>query len=152
MGGHIVGCASLEFERQALEGGLLPRHLVNHFATTLIGRQFLQPFLLAIKYANAGRSIHLMTTESKEVAVHCLHVNGHVGCTLCSIHEDGDAVSVGCLDDVLDRVDGAQHVTDMGDTDELSPVGDVSLDGIETQTPVISDGQMLHYDAVLLGL
>ena len=61
-------------------------------------------------------------------------------------------MSVGCLDDVLDRVDGAQHVTDMGDTDELSPVGDVSLDGIETQTPVISDGQMLHYDAVLLGL
>ena len=81
-----------------------------------------------------------MTTEGKEVAVHCLHVNGHVGCALCSIHEDGDTVSVGCLDDVLDRVDGAQYVTDVGDTDELSPVGDVSLDGIETQTTVIGDG------------
>ena len=39
VGGHIVGCASLELKRQTLKGGLLPRHLVNHFSPTLIRRQ-----------------------------------------------------------------------------------------------------------------
>ena len=38
MRGDIVGSARLELERQALEGGLLPRDFVNHLATTLIGR------------------------------------------------------------------------------------------------------------------
>ena len=39
VGGHIVGCAGLKLKRQTLKGGLLPRHLVNHFSPTLIRRQ-----------------------------------------------------------------------------------------------------------------
>ena len=41
VGGHIVGRAGFKLERQALEGRPLPRHLVNHLATSLIGRQLL---------------------------------------------------------------------------------------------------------------
>ena len=40
MGGDIVGRASLELKGQAFEGGLFPRHFVNHLATALIGGQF----------------------------------------------------------------------------------------------------------------
>ena len=105
---HIVGSARLELERQALEGGLLPRDFVYHLATTLIRRQLLQPLLLAVEHANACRTVHLMTAERKEVAVHRLDIDLEVRSTLRTIYQNGDAVLMSGLDDLFDggcRVD-----------------------------------------------
>ena len=86
VGGHEIGRTSLELKGQAFEGGLLPRHLVDHLTPTLIRWQFLQPFLLAIKHANARGAIHLMSAEGKEVTVHRLHVHLEVRSTLGTVH------------------------------------------------------------------
>ena len=45
---HIVWCASLKLEWQALESGFFEAHTFNHFATTLIRRQFVEPLFLSI--------------------------------------------------------------------------------------------------------
>ena len=113
VGGYIVRSSSLEFKGQALEGGLLPRYLINHLTTTLIGRQLLQPLLLAIQHANASRSVHLMSAEGKEVAVHRLNIHLEVGCTLSTIHQHRDSMFMGRLDNLLYRINRPKHITYM---------------------------------------
>ena len=95
VGGHIVGRAGLELEGQALEGGTLPRHLVDHLAATLIGRQTVEPLLLAIEHTDTRRTVHLMAAEGQEIAVELLHVYGKVRCTLRTVDQHRDAVLVG---------------------------------------------------------
>ena len=104
MSGDVVRRASLKLEGKALEGGLLPRHLIDHLTTTLIGRQLLEPFFFAIKHADACRTIHLMTTKGEEIAIHRLHIHLEVGRTLGTIHQDRDIVSVGHTDNLLHRI------------------------------------------------
>ena len=152
VGGHIVGRSCLKLKGQALEGGTLPRHLVDHLATTLIGRQLFEPLLLAIEHANARRSVHLMSAESEEVAIHGLNVDLEVGCALGSIHQNGDAMGVGYLDDLFNGIDGAQNVAHMGHTDNLGLIGDERFELIQTQDTIIGNGKMLHDDASFHGL
>ena len=115
VGSHVVGCACFELKGQALKGSLFPCHLVNHLATTLIGRQLLKPLLLAIEHANARWAVHLMTTEGKEVAVHSLYVYTEVGRTLGTIHQDGNVVLVSNFDNVCNGIHRSQNIADMSD-------------------------------------
>ena len=147
---HIVGRACLELKGQTLEGGLLPRHLVDHLAPTLIRRQFLQPLLLAIEHTDARRSVHLMTAEGKEIAVHRLHVYLEVRSTLGTVHQDWDAMLVSRLDDFLHGIHRSQDIADMGNADDLRPLRDVCFDVIATnQTSIIRYRQMLHHNPPL---
>ena len=107
VGRHIVGGAGLKLERQALEGCLLETHALNHLASTLIRRQPVEPFLLAVEHADACRTVHLMPAEGIEVAVEVLHVDAEVGSSLSTIHKHGNAMLVGCADDLLHGIDGA---------------------------------------------
>ena len=119
VGGNVVWCASLELKRQALEGGTFPRYLVNHLATTLIWRQFLQPFLLAIQHAYASRAVHLMATEGIEITIQRLHINTEVGGSLCSVNHHRNTMLVRHTDNIGNGVDGTQHVADVGDAHQL---------------------------------
>ena len=69
VGSYIIRSTSLKLERQLLESGLLEAYTLNHFATSLVWRQLLQPFFLAVKHADTGRTIYLMSAKGKEVAV-----------------------------------------------------------------------------------
>ena len=119
VGSYIVGRARLELKRQALKGGFLPSYLVDHLASALIGRQFLQPFLLAIEYTDARWSVHLMAAKGKEIAIHRLYIYLKMRGALCTIHQNGDAMLVGCLDNLLYRIHRAQHITYMRHADQL---------------------------------
>ena len=140
VGSHIVGSSCLKLERQALKGRLLPRHLVNHLSTTLIRRQLLQPFLLAIKHADACGSIHFMTAESIEVAVQLLHVNLHVGSALCTVYQDGNAARMCHFNDMSHVVDGAQHIADMGYAHQLCSSGKLGVKSGKVETAFVING------------
>ena len=58
---YIVGRACLEFERQFGKRGLVERHMTYHLASTLIGRQLLEPLALAIEHSHTRWPIHLVT-------------------------------------------------------------------------------------------
>ena len=152
VGSHIVGCASLELEWQALKSGLLPSHLVNHLAATLIGRQLLQPFFLTIQHADAGWSVHLMSAESKEVAIHRLNIYLEVWRTLGTIHQHGDVVGVGYLDYLLYRIYRSQHVAYVGHANYLGLGGDELLQLIDTQDTIVGNGDVLYHNATFHGL
>jgi hypothetical protein len=55
-----------------------------------------------------------MTGERHKVHVQFLHVNGHMRCALCRIHENGCAAGSGTLDQFRDIVDTSQHVGNLG--------------------------------------
>ena len=152
VGGYIVGRTSLKLKRQALESGFLPRHLVDHLTPTLIWRQLLQPLLLAIEHANACRSIHLMAAEGEEVAVHRLHIHLEVRRTLGSVHQHGDAMPMGNADDLLNGIDGSQHITHMRHADDLGTVGNQRFQLICTKNAVIRDRDMLDDNPPFHGL
>ena len=130
VGGNIVRGTGLELKGQSLEGGLLPRHLVNHLASTLIWWKLFEPFLFAIEHTDARGTVHLMAAESEEVAVHRLHVNLEMGSTLGAIDHHGDAMGMGDLGNLGDRVYGSEDITDMGDADELGAFGKACCDVI----------------------
>ena len=60
-----------------------------------------------------------MPAESEEVAVHRLHIHLEVGSTLCTIHHDWDAVPMGNLGNLGDRVHGSEDIADVSDADEF---------------------------------
>ena len=113
---HEIRGTSLELKRQSLEGRFLPRYLIDHLSPTLIRRQLLEPFLLAIEHTNTRWSVHLMTAESEEIAIHVLHVNLHVRSTLGTVNQHGNIMLVSHLSDLLYGIHCAKHVADMGNS------------------------------------
>ena len=69
-----------------------------------------------------------MTAEGKEVAIHCLNIDLEVWRTLGAVHQNGNAVLVGYLNNVGNRVHSAQHIADMSNANEFRALGDVCLD------------------------
>ena len=60
-----------------------------------------------------------MSAERKKVAIHRDNIYLHVGRTLGTIYQNGDAVFVSYADDFLDRIHRSQHIADVGYADEL---------------------------------
>ena len=106
-GGDIVGCAGLELQRRALEGGVRETHRVDHLAAALIGWHLVEPPLLAVEDADARGAVHLVAAEGEEVAVEGLHVDAHVRGALGAVDEHGHLMVVGDADEPADGVDGA---------------------------------------------
>ena len=130
-GGNVVGRASLELVGEVVEGGALERDGLYHLAAAHVGRDAVEPLFLAVEYADACGAVYLMSTESEEVAVEVLYIHLEVGRTLCSVNEDRDIVGVGYADDVLDGVDGAQDVADVGEREDTGAWCDEGLYGVQ---------------------
>ena len=152
VGGDIIGRARLEFERQLVPRCLLPADGANHLTATLIRRQTVEPLLASVEHADARRPIHLVSAESQEVAADVAHVDRYMRCTLRSIHQHGDAMTVSQGRNVLDRIDRAQDVAHMGQTDETCALGDILVEQVDAQPPVVGNGQMPDHNASLHGL
>ena len=66
--------------------------------------------------------------------------------------QDGDAVFMSHLDDLLDGVYRAQYIADMSHADQLGLRSKQRGESREVETTIVGDGQMAHHDAMLLGL
>ena len=151
-GADIVWRAGLELEGQLVEGGLLERDVLNHLAAPLVGGQFVQPVFLAVEHAHAGGAVDLVPGEDVEVGIQFAYVDGHVGDALRAVHQHGDAVGMGSGNHLLDGVDGAQHVADVGDADELGLWGEEPFVFIQQQLAAVVHGDDAKHDAALGGL
>ena len=144
VGSYVIWGASLELEWQTLKGGLLPSHLVNHLAAALIWGQLLEPLFLTVEHANASRAVHLMSAESKKVAIYRLYVNLEVGGALGAVYQYRDAVGVSYLDNLLNRINRTQHIADMGYADNLGTRGNERFQLVETEDAVVGDGDVFY--------
>ena len=114
---YVIRGSGLELEWQTLKCGLLPCNLINHLATALIWGQFLEPLLFSIEHTNACRTVHLMTAEGKEVAIHCLNIHLEVRRALGSINQNGDIMRVGNFYYLLNGINCTKHIAHVGHTD-----------------------------------
>ncbi len=126
--------------------------MANHLATSLIGRQLLQPFLLAIKHAHTRGAIYFMSTKYIEITIHLLHVYTEMGCALGSIHQDRNIMSMGYTDDITYGIYRSQYIADMGDTYETSPWRKERLKAIKIECSIFMNGDDLEFYSFLVGL
>ena len=123
MGSYIIRSTSLELERQLLESSLLETYALNHFATALIRRQLVEPFFLAVKHTDTGRTINLMSAESEEITIHILYIHSEVRSTLSAIHHDRHIVLMSYLNHLFYRIHRTEHVAHLGDAHDFGAFG-----------------------------
>ena len=126
--------------------------MVPHLAAALVGGQFVQPVFLAIKHAYAGGTVDLVPGEDVEVGIEGLYVDGHVGDALRAVDEDGDAVGVGGGYHLLDGIDGAEHIADVGNADKFGLRGEEAFVFIQEQLAAVVHGDDAKHDAAPGGL
>ena len=123
--------------------------MLNHLATTLIGRETVEPFLLAIEDADSCGAVHLMTGESEEVAIEVLDIDGEVGNALGTVDHHRNPMLMGDADDVLNGIDGSENIAHMGAADNFRLVGEELLVFVETELSVVGHRYDFQYDAFL---
>ena len=64
-----------------------------------------------------------MTAESKEVAIQLLYIYLHVGRTLGTVYQHRHSMLVGNTDNLLNGIDGSQHIAYMCHTNDTRTVG-----------------------------
>ena len=150
--GDVVGRSGLEFEGQSLESRLFPCHAVDHLAATLIRRQFFEPFLLAVEYADARRTVHFMAAEGQEIAVERLHVEFRVGRTLGRVNHHGNAVFMGDFNDFFDGILRSEYVADMRHADEFRALGNQLSKSLDVELEIVGHRDDFHDETVLFCL
>ena len=96
-GVHIVYCFTkgnsttdirgtcFKLMRQIRIGGFLEGNFVDHFPTTLVGRQLIEPFFFTIKHANTRWSTEFMCRSGVEIDVEFFEVGFDMPTGLCTI-------------------------------------------------------------------
>src|SRR5439155_13710860 len=105
--------AGLELVGQGVVGRLGERDRADHVAAALPGRHRVEQGRLAVKHADARRTVDLVSGEDVEVAIEVLDVDRQVRYRLGAVQKDGHAVAVGPGDDLANRVHRAQAVGDV---------------------------------------
>ena len=152
VGGHIVGCAGLELERQMTERSLLESDSLYHLASTLIGRHTVEQVGFSVEYANARGAIHLVAAENKEIAIHGLHVHLEMRRALRPVHHHGYAMGMRHLHDTLHGVYRAQDITHMGYTHKPRPRIEQPFQLVQLKFSLIRHGHHTQHDALATGL
>ena len=96
--------------------------------------------LSAIENAHPGRSVELVAGEGEEVAAELLDIYLEMGSRLRPIHQHGNPAGMGELDQVLDRVDGAERVGQVHHRDEAGPIAQEPLECVNVQLAGVGDG------------
>ena len=65
-----------------------------------------------------------------------------MGCTLGTIHQDGDVMGMSNSHDFTDRIHSAQYIAHMGHTDDFGSRRDQRFQLIHTQNTIIGNGYM----------
>jgi len=105
-----VGCAGLEPVGNPVVGGLREVHRQDHVAAPLPRGQLFQDVQAAVQRSDASGPVDLVPADRVEIATDGLHVDVEVGAGLGTVEQHRDTVSMGDLDHLVHRVDGAQGV------------------------------------------
>src|SRR5262249_21191160 len=110
----------------------------------------LEVLRLAVEDADAGRAIHLVPGEGVEVAVEFADVDLEMRDRLGPVDKYRDAAVVSGLDDLLDRVDRAQRVGDVGQRQQLHARTEKPIELVESEIARVIDRNDLERRAVRL--
>src|SRR5262245_9701646 len=141
--------------RLELPGNVVPLapskvDLADHLAAGEERRHRFEQLAPGPQRAGAHRGQHLVAAERVEVGAEILDVDRHVGHGLGTVDQDEGAGVVGRLDHLLDRVDRAQRVRDVGERDELRLQPEQNLEDVESEAAVVGDRDELEVAVLLL--
>ena len=149
IGGYIVGSASFKLKWQFLKYSLFEGHALNHLTTSLIWWHALKPFLFTIQYTYSGGAVHLVSTESEEVTVHLLYINGDMWSTLCTIYHNWYIMLMCRFYNIVNGIDSAKNVAHMGDAHKFSPLCKHIFKIIENKLTAVSHWYHFYIDTFL---
>ena len=125
-------------------------HVEDHLPTAQKRRHGLQQLGLGPQNTDSGGSAHLVAGEGHEVGPHLHYVGGQVRGVLAGVHHHQRSGSVGCVGQLPDGVDGAQHVGHRGHAQQPGAVEQAVEIG-QIEVAVVSDGEPAQLDAPLGG-
>ncbi len=124
--------------------------LADHLAAGQERRHRIEQLASRPQRPGAHRRQHLVAAEGIEVDAQVLHVDLEVRHGLRPIDEHERAGRVRHLGHLLDRVDGAQRVRDVGERHELWLEPEQDLEHVEAQDAVVGDRDELEVAVDLL--
>src|SRR5579872_701383 len=139
--------ARLEAMRRGVVSNRIARDLADHLAPAIEGRQFLEPFALAVKNTDPGRPVDLMAGKNIEVRVKVANINVEMDGALRTIDQHRNAAGVSDANDLLQRRHCAEHIRHMGDRDDLRPIRQHAFEAFERQRSVVGDLDPFHHRA-----
>src|SRR5713101_3773806 len=135
-----VGGSGFEFVRQRVVVGLLEGDCAYHVAAALVWRHGLKQVDLPVQNTDTGGAKQLVAGEGVEIAIKILDIYPHMRHCLRPIDQNRDAAAVRYLDDLLNRVDGAERVRHVHHGNKLCPLVQEPLVLIEEQLTIVIEG------------
>ena len=136
-----VGRPRFEFVGDDVVNRLFKADRTDHVAPALIRRHGLEQRRLAVEHPHAGRAVNLVAGKGVVVAVELPDVDPDVGRGLGAVNQDRRVPAVRRFDHPPHRVDGAQHVRDMGNRDKPGPRAQQLFELFENNFAVVVDGR-----------
>ncbi len=154
-GAHAyLGCdvrrARLELPGDVVPLGPAQVDLADHVASGEERRHGLEQFAPGPKCPGTGGPEHLVAREDVEVGADLLDVDGHVRHGLRPVDQDQGSGGMRHLGHLAHRIDGAEHVRDVGKRDELRPQSQQDLEHLELQESVVGDRHEFEVAVLLL--
>ena len=148
----IIGRSGFKLKRKFIESGFLEADILYHFPSSLIRREFIQPFLLSIEYSYPRRPIYLMPAKCKEICIQVLHVHFHVRYALRTVYQDRDTVTVSRCNHLLHRIHSTEHIANMHQTHQFCTFRKKFLIRIDKQFAFIIHRDNLQHNTSFLSL
>ena len=136
--------ARLEPRRRGQVGGLVERHLVDHRTAALVGRHRVEDFGPGPQRADPGRAVDLVRRENVEIAIERGDVDRQARRRLAAVEQQLRADLVREPRGAAGVEDRAEHVRDMGESDQLVRFGEHRLGRVEVDAAVV--GQRADVD------
>jgi len=118
---------------------MLEGDVANHVAAALPWRRVVEQSFFAVQNTDTGRTEHLVTGKYEPVAIQRLHVSPQMRDRLRTIQQDPGAGSMGHVDDLSGRRDGAERVRNLSERHQLGTRVQQFGVFIELQLAVIID-------------
>ncbi|MNI18140.1 hypothetical protein D3C73_715370 [compost metagenome] len=141
--GDVWG-AGFELVRGIVEHGAVEADFLDHLAAAQERRHRVQVLATGPQRTSAGRAAHLVAGDGVEVAADRGDIDLAVRCGLRAVDHGDDAALAGFATDLAHRVDGAEHVGDVGHGQQLDLGGHRRAQCVQVQRAV--GGDLGHAD------
>ena len=122
----------------------------DHLAAAIKRRHGGQVVIFAVKHADAGRAIKLVSGEGVEIAIDVLHVDVGMHRALCAVDQHRNAVGVRDPRHLFHRHQRAQHVRHVGDGDHFGAGPEQLLEFVDEKMSLVVDRRPFDHRALPL--
>src|SRR5262245_36913873 len=145
-----IGSSCFEFVWQPVVMGLLEGDCAYHVAAALVWRHGFKQVGLPVQNTDTGGTKQLVTGECVKIAIKILDIYPHMRHCLRPIDQNRDVAAVRYLDDLPNRVDGAERVRHVHHGNQFCPLVQEPLVLVEEQLTIVVEGDDTESRANLL--